>query len=113
MPSRGGLCLSVSYSPCRDGFRNPVDFVEESVVLAQIVDVVDSGAVPHTWSWSLSEPREVTLVAWAVEPRAGGSRISLRHDGWDEAGLDAGVRDDHASYWAGYLEDLRDVLEEA
>ena len=56
---------------------------------------------------------EVTLVSWTIEPRDGGSRITLRHDGWDEAGLDVTARDDHAAYWAGYLQDLRDVLEEA
>ncbi|MFL5778988.1 MAG: hypothetical protein ACJ761_08610 [Chloroflexota bacterium] len=32
--------------------------------------------------------------------------------GWDEAGADRRVRDDHAGYWEGYLEDLVAILEE-
>ena len=45
--------------------------------------------------------------------RAPAGRASRsRHDGWDEAGLDASARDDHAGVLGGLPRDLRDVLEE-
>ena len=112
-PARVALWLTEASAPRRVGDTYRLDFGEGSIVRGEIV-VLDPGqAFAHRWAWDGGEAGEVTLVTWAVSPRAGGSRISLRHDGWDEAGLDATARDDHAAYWAGYLEDLRDVLEEA
>ena len=112
-PARVALWLTDASAPRRAGDTYRLDFGEGSIVRGEIVALEPARTFAHRWAWDGAEPREVTLVTWAVEPRAGGSQISLRHDGWDEAGLDTGVRDDHAAYWAGYLEDLRDVLEEA
>jgi uncharacterized protein YndB with AHSA1/START domain len=112
-PARVALWLTEASAPRRIGETYRLDFGEGSVVRGEIL-VLDPGqAFAHRWAGDGGEAGEVTLVTWAVAPQAGGSRISLRHDGWDEAGLDATARDNHAAYWAGYLEDLRDVLEEA
>ena len=112
-PARVALWLTDASAPRRVGDSYRLDFGEGSIVRGEIVILEPGRVFAHRWAWDGAEPREVTLVTWVVEPRAGGSRISLRHAGWDEAGLDASVRDDHAAYWAGYVEDLRNVLEEA
>ena len=112
-PDRVALWLTTASRPQRVGDTYRLDFGEGSIVRGEIL-VLDAGrAFAHRWAWDGGEAGEVTLVSWTVDGRPGGSRISLRHDGWDEAGLDATARDNHAAYWAGYLEDLRDVLEEA
>jgi uncharacterized protein YndB with AHSA1/START domain len=65
----------------------------------------------HTWVWADPEPSPETLVSWSVEPiGTGGSRITLTHAGWDEAGVDEATRDDHEAYWSGYLDDLEAIL---
>jgi uncharacterized protein YndB with AHSA1/START domain len=112
-PARVALWLTEASTPRRVGDRYRLDFGEGSIVRGEILVLEPGHAFAHRWAWDGGEAGEVTLVTWTVAPRAGGSRISLRHDGWDAAGLDASARDDHAAYWAGYLEDLRDVLEEA
>ena len=112
-PARVALWLTDASVPRRVGDSYRLDFGEGSIVRGEIVILEPGQTFAHRWAWDGAEAGEVTLVTWAVSPRAGGSRISLRHDGWDEAGLDATARDAHAAYWAGYLEDLRDVLEEA
>jgi uncharacterized protein YndB with AHSA1/START domain len=112
-PARVVLWLTNASSPRRVGDTYRLDFGEGSVVRGEITALEPGHRFAHRWAWDGGEAAEVTLVTWVVEPKLGGSRITLRHDGWDAAGLDAGVRDDHAAYWAGYLEDLRDVLEEA
>jgi uncharacterized protein YndB with AHSA1/START domain len=112
-PDRVALWLTAASVPRRVGDGYHLDFGEGSVVRGEIVALEAGHAFAHRWSWDGGNAGEVTLVTWTVSPRAGGSRIALRHDGWDEAGLDAAARDDHAAYWAGYLQDLRDVLEEA
>jgi uncharacterized protein YndB with AHSA1/START domain len=95
------------------GTRYRLDFGDGSVVTGEIVALDPGRSFAYRWAWDGAEPREVTLVSWAVEPHLGGSRVRLVHDGWDEAGLDASARDDHERYWSGYLDDLRDVLSEA
>ncbi len=87
-----------------------LDFGDGSVVTGRILEVEPGVRFVHTWRWEGADEAETTRVAWSVAAAPGGSRISLLHDGWAEAGLDAATRDDHAGYWAGYLEDLRDVL---
>ena len=90
-----------------------LDFGEGSVVEGPIV-VHDPGRrFAYRWIWIDAEPLQETLVTWTVRPSdAGGSEIDLVHDGWDEAGADSAQRDDHEGYWSGYLDDLRDLLEE-
>jgi uncharacterized protein YndB with AHSA1/START domain len=87
-----------------------LDFGDGSVVTGRVLEVEPGVRFTHTWRWEGADEAETTRVTWSVAAAPGGSQISLVHDGWDEAGLDADTRDDHAGYWAGYLEDLRDVL---
>ena len=112
-PARVALWLTDASGPRRVGDTYRLDFGEGSIVRGEVTALEHGRTFAHRWAWDGAEPREVTLVTWSVEPQAGGSRITLRHEGWDEAGLDVSARDDHAAYWAGYLDDLRDVLEEA
>lgn len=97
------------------GDRYRIDFGEGSVVEGEILELEPGRRFVHGWAWTDAEPgaERPTRVEWRVEglPR-GGSRISLRHDGWAESG-DEVIRDDHEGYWSGYLDDLRYLLEEA
>jgi uncharacterized protein YndB with AHSA1/START domain len=91
-----------------------LDFGEGSVVQGAIVELEPGRRFAHRWAWLDAEPRQETLVTWMVRPlENGGSEIELRHEGWDEAGADDAIRDDHEAYWSGYLDDLRDLLEDA
>ncbi|HSO29971.1 MAG TPA: SRPBCC domain-containing protein [Candidatus Sulfomarinibacteraceae bacterium] len=90
-----------------------LDFGEGSVVEGQIVEVEPGRRFAHRWAWLDAEPGQETLVTWIVRPlETGGSEIELLHEGWDEAGADEAIRDDHEAYWSGYLDDLRGLLEE-
>ena len=91
-----------------------LDCGDGSVVGGVVLHVEDGRSFVHSWRWEGADESETTTVTWIVEPlEPHGSRIRLLHEGWDEAGLDEGSRDDHEGYWTGYLEDLRGVLEEA
>ena len=92
-----------------DDYR--LNFGDGSVVVG-VVRLVEPGRrFAHTWSWADVEPTTETLVTWSIEPlRGGGSRLTLTHDGWAEAGADEAARADHEGYWTGYLEDLAAVL---
>jgi len=96
-----------------DGIGSPygIDFGDGSAVEGR-VKVLDPGRrVAYSWAWAGEDGGPVTLVTWEVEPRGeGGSLIRLTHDGWSEAGADAETRDDHADYWDGYLDELREML---
>jgi uncharacterized protein YndB with AHSA1/START domain len=94
-----------------DAYR--LDFGEGSVVEGVVRRVEPGRAFAYTWIWADVEPVQETLVTWSVEPADGGSRITLTHDGWADAGLDEAARDDHEAYWSGYLDDLMDILGEA
>jgi uncharacterized protein YndB with AHSA1/START domain len=91
-----------------------LDFGDGSVVEG-IVQVVEPGRqFAHTWAWVDAAPRQETVVTWTVESLdAGGTRITLIHDGWSDAGADEAIRDDHEGYWSGYLDDLAAILEES
>jgi len=89
-----------------------LDFGEGSVVEGLVTELDPGRRFAYTWAWVDAEPGQQTIVGWTVDPLDdGGSRITLVHDGWSEAGLDASARDDHEGYWIGYLEDLAAVLE--
>lgn len=91
-----------------------LDFGEGSIVEGLVLEVVPGHRFAHGWTWLDAEPRQETTVHWEVRPlEAGGSEIELVHDGWVEAGADVTSRDDHEAYWSGYLDDLRDLLEDA
>ncbi|MEI7742618.1 MAG: SRPBCC domain-containing protein [Chloroflexota bacterium] len=88
-----------------------LDFGDGSVVEGTVLTVEPGYRFSHTWSWAGADPDETTTVTWSVEPLGDGrSRILLVHGDWDEARLDAAARDEHESYWTGYLEDLVAVL---
>lgn len=93
-----------------DAYR--LDFGDGSVVEGVVTFVEPGRHFAHTWVWAGVEPTQETLVTWSVEPANGGTRVTLTHDGWAEAGLDEAARDDHESYWGGYLDDLGHVLSE-
>lgn len=91
-----------------------LDFGEGSVVQGTIVALETGRRFSHRWAWLDIEPRQETLVTWLVRPLDDGStEIELVHEGWAEAGADDAIRDDHEAYWSGYLDDLRDLLEDA
>jgi uncharacterized protein YndB with AHSA1/START domain len=94
------------------GERYRLDFGEGSVVVGEVVALQPGRRFAYTWTWEAAEAEAATTVEWTVEPLAdGGSRIRLVHSGWDEG--EETTRDDHEGYWTGYLDDLRDILEEA
>lgn len=87
-----------------------LDFGDGSVVVGRVTERLPSVRFAHTWAWE-GQAEPPTVVTWSIEPlEDGGSRVVLRHDGWDESGADRATRDDHAGYWEGYLADLADVL---
>jgi len=91
-----------------------LDFGEDSVVEGEVLALEPGRRFAHGWAWTDAEPSRPTRVEWLVEPLPdGGARVTLRHDGWAAAGADDAIRDDHEAYWSGYLDDLRDLLEEA
>ena len=97
-----------------EGAPYRLDFGDGSVVDGRIVALEPGRRLAYSWAWTDAEPRLETLVTWTIEPLPGGGcRISLEHSGWSEAGADESLRDDHESYWSGYLDDLKALLEEA
>ena len=92
------------------GSAYTLDFGDGSVVTGQILEVVSGVRFVHSWRWVGVDEAETTRVEWSVAAAPGGSRITLVHDGWAEAGLDQATRDDHEGYWTGYLEDLQGIL---
>ena len=89
-----------------------LDFGEGSVVEGQVEAVEPGRTFAHRWAWIDADPRQETLVTWTIRPMSGdASELELVHGGWDEAGADTAIRDDHEAYWSGYLDDLRDLLE--
>ena len=111
-PGRVALWLTDASTPRRVGDSYRLDFGDGSVVRGEILVLEPGRGFAHRWAWEDAPPEEATTVSWTVDRRDAGCVIRLRHDGWDEAGLDAGARDDHEGYWTGYLEDLHDVLED-
>lgn len=87
-----------------------LDFGDGSVVSGEVLELEPGRRFAHRWHWDGADTAETTTVTWTVTPSAAGSTVHLVHDGWSEAGLDEAARDDHEGYWAGYLEDLRDLL---
>lgn len=106
--------LTQSSAVRRVGDPYRLDFGDGSVVEGVVTELEPMRRLTYTWAWVGAEAHEETLVAWSVERRDdGGAIVRLVHDGWAEAGLDGTARDDHAGYWASYLEDLAAVLAEA
>jgi uncharacterized protein YndB with AHSA1/START domain len=94
-----------------EGSAYAIDFGDGNVIDGVIRELIHGRRLTYTWQWRGQEPA-ATLVTWEVEALEGeGTRITLTHAGWDEAGADEGIRDDHAGYWEGYLADLLDLLD--
>jgi uncharacterized protein YndB with AHSA1/START domain len=90
-----------------------IDF-GDSAVEGVVTRLVPGRVLAYTWAWEDVEPRVETRVTWEVEPLPGaGSRITLTHDGWAEAGAEPTTRDDHGGYWADYIDELADLLGDA
>jgi uncharacterized protein YndB with AHSA1/START domain len=87
-----------------------LDFGDGSIVSGDVTELAPGRHFALRWHWDGAPEAETTLVAWTVTPSPGGATVHLVHSGWAEAGLDEAARDDHEGYWAGYLEDLRDLL---
>lgn len=88
-----------------------LDFGDGSVVDGTVSAIEPGRSFSYSWSWADAEPGQDTRVSWTVEPSSeDGSKVTLVHDGWAEAGLDRSTRDDHEGYWMGYLEDLASLL---
>jgi uncharacterized protein YndB with AHSA1/START domain len=98
-------------SPLR-GVGEPyrLDFGDGSVVEGMVTLVEPKRRFAHTWVWTDPDPAPATIVSWSIEPIVTGSRITLTHGGWAEAGVDEATRDDHEAYWSGYLDDLEAIL---
>lgn len=83
----------------------------DSAVEGIVTEIAPGHRLGYTWAWADAEPRQETLVRWEVEPLPGArARVTLRHEGWAEAGADEATRDDHAGYWEDYLDDLVEFL---
>jgi uncharacterized protein YndB with AHSA1/START domain len=92
-----------------------IDFGDGSIVEGRIVAVEPGQAFAHEWAWLDAEPGPdaPTIVRWEVAPSpGGGSQVRLLHEGWTDAGADETIRDDHETYWTGYLDDLQALLDE-
>ena len=94
-----------------------LDFGDGSIVEGVVTALEPGRSFSHSWAWADELPAEdasasrATEVTWLVEAaEGGGSRVTLTHGGWDEAGIDDATRDDHEAYWSGYLDDLEAIL---
>lgn len=89
-----------------------LDFGDGSVVEGAVRAHEPGRRFAYTWAWAGPEPGPETLVTWTVDPDPdGGTRITLVHSGWTEAGADEAARDDHLAYWEMYLDDLVTLLD--
>jgi uncharacterized protein YndB with AHSA1/START domain len=90
-----------------------LDFGDGSIVQGAIVSRDEGRMFAHRWAWLDQLPIVETQVTWTVRPvPGGGSEVELVHDGWAAAGADAATRADHEHYWLGYLDALRERLED-
>lgn len=90
-----------------------LDFGDGSVIEGVIRALEPGHRLAYSWVWAGQEPRQETLVTWTSEPDPeGGTRITLIHSGWAEAGADEVARDDHLTYWEMYLDDLVTLLDD-
>ena len=112
-PARVVLWFTDASRLGRVGDPYRLDFGDGTKVSGVVLALDPGHAFSYSWAWEDAGPGEVTRVTWTLEPHLGGTRIRLRHDGWEEARLDDAARNDHERYWSGYVDDLRDVLEEA
>jgi uncharacterized protein YndB with AHSA1/START domain len=89
-----------------------IDFGDGSVIEGVVREHEPGHRLAYSWAWAEQEPRQETLVTWTSEPDPqGGTRITLVHAGWAEAGADDATRDDHTTYWEMYLDDLVALLD--
>lgn len=84
----------------------------DSAVEGEILEVEPGRGFVHSWRWEGDEDAgPATIVRWIIDAvPGGGSRITLRHEGWPATTPDDSSRDDHLGYWQAYLEDLGALL---
>jgi uncharacterized protein YndB with AHSA1/START domain len=89
-----------------------LDFGDGSLIEGIVRSLEPGRQLAYSWAWVGQEPRQETLVTWTAQPDPeGGTRITLVHSGWAEAGADEVTRDDHTTYWEMYLDDLVTLLD--
>ncbi len=71
-------------------------------------EVVPPKRLVYTWSWETGDPRHETLVTIELEPRDGGTDLTLRHQGFESDDS----RDQHAGGWGGCFDCLVQYLSE-
>lgn len=109
-PARVARWFAPATFPGQVGEPYRIDF-GDSAVEGTVTALEPPRRFEHTWHWTDAPAGETTRVRWEVEAgRSGGARILLTHGAWDEAGLDAAARDEHARYWEGYLDALVELL---
>jgi uncharacterized protein YndB with AHSA1/START domain len=97
-----------------DGIGSPyrIDFGDGSAIDGRVRALERGRRLSYTWRWAGEDSGPETLVTWEVGPGDdGGSVVRLTHDGWAAAGADETTRDDHADYWAGYLDELAGLFD--
>jgi uncharacterized protein YndB with AHSA1/START domain len=71
-------------------------------------EVVPPKRLVYTWSWETEGPPHETLVTIELEPRDGGTDLTLRHQGFESDDS----RDQHAGGWGGCFDCLVQYLSE-
>jgi uncharacterized protein YndB with AHSA1/START domain len=90
-----------------------LDFGDGDTMRGEILEVVPETRLVYSWGWGDTAPAARTRVAWDLAPGEDGTRVTLTHDGWADAGLTAKDRDEHAAYWEGYVAALVEETDEA
>ncbi len=98
-PERVAEWLTDASPVGRPGDSYRLDF-GDSVVEGSILELEPGRGFAHSWRWDGGEDEAPpTRVHWTVEgATGGGSRVTLRHDGWPATTADDTSRDDHLGY---------------
>jgi uncharacterized protein YndB with AHSA1/START domain len=88
-----------------------LDFGGGDVMRGVLLEVVPGERLAYSWGWG-DEPAARTRVCWELADGEDGTRVTLTHDGWSEAGLAAKDRDDHTASWEGYVAALVEMTDE-
>jgi len=89
-----------------------LDFGGGDVMRGNVLEVVPGQRLAYSWGWEGGPDAPRTRVSWELAPGEDGTLVTLTHDGWSEAGLTAKERDEHASYWEGYVAALVEMTDE-
>jgi uncharacterized protein YndB with AHSA1/START domain len=89
-----------------------LDFGDGDVMRGELLEVVPRERLAYSWGWG-DDAAARTRVRWELADGEDGTRVTLTHDGWAEAGLTPKDRDEHAAYWEGYVAALVETTDEA